>query len=123
MDLLNRSLANDYNPTEISELTGTEEVKDAHCDSKPTEESEKKKKKKKEKVNNDPKPTENGKKKKEKANNDPKPTEKSGKKKNGKFHLSNLDSKIIKLEHAELISKWIKKTNKLTSSYEFKLIL
>ncbi|GES96365.1 carbohydrate-binding module family 13 protein [Rhizophagus clarus] len=38
----------------------------------------------------------------------------------------NIDSKIITCQHAELISKWIDKldiTNKLNTSYEFKLIL
>jgi hypothetical protein len=40
--------------------------------------------------------------------------------------LINIDSKIITFKHAELISKWIDKlstTDKLTSLYEFKLIL
>jgi hypothetical protein len=40
--------------------------------------------------------------------------------------LKNIDSKIITSQHAELISKWIDKleiTDKLTSSYGFKLIL
>ncbi|CAB4421438.1 unnamed protein product [Rhizophagus irregularis] len=43
------------------------------------------------------------------------------------FHKQkNVDSKVITFQHAELISKWIDKlstTDKLTSSYEFKLIL
>ena len=37
----------------------------------------------------------------------------------------NIDSKIITLQHAELISKWIDRlgiTGRLTSSYEFKLL-
>ncbi|GES96382.1 carbohydrate-binding module family 13 protein [Rhizophagus clarus] len=40
--------------------------------------------------------------------------------------IKNVDSKIITIQHVELISKWIDKlnfTDELTSSYEFKLIL
>ncbi|GES83731.1 carbohydrate-binding module family 13 protein [Rhizophagus clarus] len=40
--------------------------------------------------------------------------------------LKSIDSKIITIQHAELISKWVDKleiTNKLENSYEFKLIL
>ncbi len=40
-------------------------------------------------------------------------------------HLKNIDSKIITFQHAELISKWIDRleiTEKLTPSYEFKLL-
>src|SRR5581483_4163456 len=55
-----------------------------------------------------------------KVNNDYdlKPTKESKRKK-----TSNIYSKIITLKQAELISKWIKRTSKLTSSFKFKLIL
>ncbi|GES76312.1 carbohydrate-binding module family 13 protein [Rhizophagus clarus] len=42
-----------------------------------------------------------------------------------KVGSNNIDSKIITLQHAELISKWIDKleiTDELTNSYEFKLL-
>jgi hypothetical protein len=38
------------------------------------------------------------------------------------IHLINIDSKIIAIQQAELILKWIDKSDKLTNSYEFKLL-
>ncbi|RGB21421.1 hypothetical protein C1646_778073 [Rhizophagus diaphanus] len=43
-----------------------------------------------------------------------------------KISLKNIDSKIITIQHAELISKWIDRleiTDELKNSYDFKLIL
>jgi hypothetical protein len=40
-----------------------------------------------------------------------------------KSKIQNIDSNIITFQHAELISKWIDKTDKLASPYEFKLML
>ena len=42
------------------------------------------------------------------------------------IHSKNIDSRIITLQHAELISKWVDKlkiTDEIKNSYEFKLIL
>ncbi|EXX52050.1 uncharacterized protein OCT59_021106 [Rhizophagus irregularis] len=60
--------------------------------------------------------------------NDYKPSKKSGQRtinETKKISLKNIDSKIITIQHAELISKWIDRldiTDELKNSYDFKLI-
>src|SRR5205823_2830869 len=56
---------------------------------------------------------------------DSKPNDKSKPRMIKEIKLRTIDSKIITYQHTELISKWINRleiTDKLTSSYEFKLL-
>src|SRR6266498_2972944 len=56
------------------------------------------------------------------SNPDSKPNDKSKPRITKEIKLRTVDSKIITCQHVELISKWVDKLDKLTSSYDFKLL-